>query len=79
MQQAVDLQSHEDFRLLGIELLSISPDPLDSWESEAKEYGIELPVLSDPANEVATDYGVMEWAVGSEPGTHSYSSMSPAK
>lgn len=68
MEQVVDLQENESFRALGVELLSLSPDPLEAWEAEAKDYGITLPVLSDPNNEVADQYGVMKWAVGSEPG-----------
>jgi peroxiredoxin len=68
MQQVVDLQKSQEFASLSIELLSISPDSLDSWESEAKKYDISLPVLSDPGNEVADEYGVMRWAVGAEPG-----------
>jgi peroxiredoxin len=68
MQQVVDLQETKEFTSLDIELLSISPDPLDFWESEAKKYEISLPVLSDPGNDVADEYGVMRWAVGAEPG-----------
>ncbi len=68
MQQVVDLQESKEFTSLGIELLSISPDPIDFWGSEAKKYDIQLPVLSDPGNEVAEKYGVMKWAVGAEPG-----------
>jgi peroxiredoxin len=68
MQQVVDLQNSKGFTSLGVELLSISPDPVDFWESEANKYEIELPVLSDPDNEVAHSYGVMRWAVGAEPG-----------
>ena len=68
MQQVVDLQDDEEFRSLDIELLSISPDPLEFWELEAEKFEIDLPVLSDPDNKVANKYGVMEWAVGSEPG-----------
>jgi peroxiredoxin len=68
MQQVVDLQKSREFKALGVELLSISPDPIDVWESEAEKYGIALPVLSDPRNEVADIYGVMRWAVGAEPG-----------
>jgi peroxiredoxin len=68
MEQVVDLQEDEKFQALDIELLSLSPDPLEAWESEALDYGITLPVLSDPNNEVAEQYGVMKWAVGAEPG-----------
>jgi peroxiredoxin len=68
MQQVVDLQENEAFRSLNVELMSISPDPIDFWKSEAKKYEIELPVLSDAGNKVAESYEVMKWAVGAEPG-----------
>ena len=68
MQQVVDLQKDQDFQALNVELLSISPDPLDAWETDGKQYQITLPMLSDAANEVANKYGVMRWAMGDEPG-----------
>lgn len=68
MQQVVDLQRDEDFQALDVELLSISPDAIDSWASEGEKYEITLPMLSDDGNKVADKYGVMEWAMGSEPG-----------
>lgn len=68
MEQVVDLQKSQQFRSFGIALLSISPDPIVAWKGEATDYGITLPVLTDPNNEVASKYGVMRWAMGSEPG-----------
>ncbi len=68
MSQVVDLQEDKSFQALGVELLSISPDPIDFWDSEAEKYDITLPVLSDSNNKVAEKYGVMQWAVGAEPG-----------
>ena len=68
MQQVVDLQESKEFNSLGIQLLSISPDPVDWWESEAKKYDITRPVLSDPGNEVGDSYGVMQGAAGAGPG-----------
>jgi peroxiredoxin len=66
----VDLQEDDDFRTLGVELLSIAPDPREAWREAGEEMRImDLEtVLSDAGNEVATSYGVMRWAVGSEPG-----------
>jgi peroxiredoxin len=68
MQQVVDLQNSSEFQRLDIELLSISPDPLEAWKQGASEFGIESPVLADAGNRVAHAYGVMRWAVGDEPG-----------
>ena len=68
MQQVVDLRESNEFQALGIEVLSLSPDPSDAWREEAAEFGITTPVLSDADNAVANRYGVMRWAVGDEPG-----------
>ena len=69
MQQVVDLHSDEEFQALDVELLSISPDPVDAWQAGAKEFRITSPVLSDAGNRVAKSYGVMQWAMPSgEPG-----------
>jgi alkyl hydroperoxide reductase subunit AhpC len=68
--QVVDLQEDEDFQRLGVELLSIAPDPVDAWREAGKDMDIRNldGVLTDAENKVATKYGVMTWAVGSEPG-----------
>jgi peroxiredoxin len=68
MQQVVDLQNSTEFQKLDVELLSISPDSLEAWQEGASEFGIQTPVLSDAENGVASAYGVMRWAMGSEPG-----------
>lgn len=69
MQQVVDLQNSPEFQALGVELLSLSPDPLDAWEEEAVNLGIRSPLLSDAGNQVARAYGVMRWQMPSgEPG-----------
>lgn len=68
--QVVDLQEDKDFQGLDVELLSIAPDPIDAWREAGRDIGIEDfdGVLSDAENKIATKYGVMRWAVGSEPG-----------
>lgn len=68
--QVVDLQEDGGFRELGVELLSIAPDPADAWRGAGREMGIRDfdGVLTDVENRVATSYGVMRWAMGSEPG-----------
>lgn len=64
----MDLQSDQRFAKLGVEVLSIAPDPPSALSAEAKKYGITAPFLSDAGNQVAQAYGVMRWAVGNEPG-----------
>jgi len=69
MQQVVDLQKSEAFNGLGIQLLSLSPDPVDAWRDEGAEMGISLPMLSDANNAVWLKYGIVDWMMASnEPG-----------
>ena len=69
MKQVVDLQESQEFEELGVQLVSLSPDPVDAWASEAAEMGITTPTLSDPENEVWGDYGSPAWTMGTgEPG-----------
>jgi peroxiredoxin len=69
--QVVDLQNSEDFEDLGVELLSVAPDDPEDWAAAAEEYEVPpgTPLLSDPGNEVAEAYDVMQWqAATGEPG-----------
>ena len=71
MLQVVDLQKSENFQALGVELLSIAPDPVESWRDDGEQYGIRDfgNVLSDEDNRVANRYDVMRWqAPTGEPG-----------
>jgi peroxiredoxin len=68
MQQVVDLQSDKAFGGLDVELLAISPDPLDAWQEEGGSYGITVPMLADPENAAWDRYGTSGWMMGSEPG-----------
>ncbi len=69
MQQVVDLQGDEGFSSTGVELLSIAMDPPGDWRQAGNGLGIQLPMLSDEGNQVATEYGIMRWAMaGVEPG-----------
>jgi hypothetical protein len=66
----VDLHEDKDFQGLGVELLSISPDPIDAWREAGRDMGIRNfnGILTDAENQVAGPYGVMQWAAGGEPG-----------
>ncbi len=71
MLQVVDLLNSEDFQTLGVELLSIAPDPPEAWAEAASEYDVPAHslLLSDAENKVATRYDVMQWAAATgEPG-----------
>lgn len=69
MEQVVDLQNSEAFKSLGIQLLSLSPDPVIAWRHDGGRMGISLPMLSDTENEVWLKYGSLDWTmVSGEPG-----------
>lgn len=68
MEQVVDLQRDKGFGSTGVELLSIAVDAPQDWRREGNALGIELPMLSDEGGQVATEYGIMRWAIGDEPG-----------
>jgi len=69
MQQVVDLQRDEGFQNLGVQLLAISPDPVDAWRKDGDALGITVPMLSDPSNTVWMRYGTPDWLMGTgEPG-----------
>jgi peroxiredoxin len=68
MQQVVDLQSDERFENLGVQLLAISPDPVDAWRHDGGALGITVPMLSDQGNTVWMKYGIPSWMMASEPG-----------
>lgn len=59
----MDLQEHEGFGKLGVELVSLSPDHPSSWRHVAAEYGLHSSLLTDVDNKVADLYGVMRWRV----------------
>jgi peroxiredoxin len=69
MQQVVDLQSSKAFQSLDVQLLSLSPDPVEAWREEGGSMGISLPMLSDAGNAVWLRYGTVGWMMASnEPG-----------
>lgn len=47
------------------------------WRKTGEDLGIESPLLSDEDNQVATEYGIMRWAMaGAEPG-HTFVLVGP--
>jgi alkyl hydroperoxide reductase subunit AhpC len=69
MRQVVDLQKSEAFESLGVQLLSLSPDPVSAWRDEGGAMGVSLPMLSDAGNTVWLKYGTVDWMMASnEPG-----------
>jgi len=52
----------EQLDQLGVPVLGISPQSLDSHERFAEENRLNIPLLADEGMEVANEYGVRGWA-----------------
>ena len=52
----------EQLDRLGVPVLGISPQSLDSHERFAEENRLNIPLLADEGMKVANDYGVRGWA-----------------
>lgn len=63
IQQVGDLETSKKFESLGVQLVSISPDPPEAWRQVAQEYDLETPLVTDAGNRIAQRYGVMQWRV----------------
>jgi alkyl hydroperoxide reductase subunit AhpC len=77
MKQVVDLQKSGAFKNLGVELLSLSPDPVSAWRDEGGGMGISLPMLSDPDNKVWLKYGTVDWMMASNEPGHTFILVDP--
>ena len=47
-----------ELRVLGAEVVGISPDPLDKQCKFADHYQTKFPIIADPEGRIARDYGV---------------------
>jgi hypothetical protein len=70
--QVVDLLKDPAFQKLGVELVSIAPDPPELWRDDGAEFGLTdfSTVVTDKDNKVAARYDVLKWRhpVTGEPG-----------
>jgi peroxiredoxin Q/BCP len=48
-----------ELRALGAEVVGISPDPLDTQCKFAEHYQTSFPIVADPENRIAREYGVV--------------------
>jgi peroxiredoxin len=59
-RQLCDYRDHlADFEGLGVDVLAINPQPLDSHERFAKKHGLSFPLLSDAGGKVCRSYGAV--------------------
>ena len=69
MQQIVDLQDNPGFQGLDVALLSVAFDSPSVLAAIGRQYGTEVPLLSDLDHSVSEAYDVLQWAVATgEPG-----------
>jgi YD repeat-containing protein len=48
----------------GLQFLLITADSQETIETIFEEYSVDIPVLSDPANQIASSLGVQGWPTG---------------
>jgi peroxiredoxin len=59
-RQLCDYRDHlQEFAGLGVEVLGINPESLDSHRAFAQKHGLPFPLLSDPTREVCRAYGAV--------------------
>jgi peroxiredoxin len=59
-RQLCDYRDHlQEFAELGVEVLGINPESLESHRAFAEKHGLPFPLLSDPTREVCRAYGAV--------------------
>ena len=59
-RQLCDYRDHlQEFTGLGVEVLGINPESLDSHRAFAQKHGLPFPLLSDPTRDVCRAYGAV--------------------
>lgn len=72
MEQVVDLQNSEDFKALGVEIVSIARDPAEEQAPAAQQLGITVPMLIDADAQVSSAYNVMQYAIDNGEPSHTF-------
>jgi mono/diheme cytochrome c family protein len=70
MDQVVDLEGHQQFQKLNVQLVSVSIDSVPTLTKAVTEFGVKsTPHLSDLDSNVSRRYGILRWAMpNGEPG-----------
>jgi peroxiredoxin len=59
-RQLCDYRDHlQDFARVGVDVLAVNPESLDSHRAFAQKHGLPFPLLSDPTREVCRAYGAV--------------------
>ena len=72
MEQVVDLQNSEEFKDLGVEIVSIARDAASEQAPAAQQLGINVPMLIDEDAQVSTAYDVMRYAIANGEPSHTF-------
>jgi len=68
----VDLQNSDEFKAMGVEIVSIARDTANEQASAAQELGITVPMLVDANGQVTIDYDVMKYAMANGEPSHTF-------
>jgi len=66
------LQNSEEFKAMGVEIVSIARDPANDQASAAQELGIHVPMLVDADGQVTIAYDVMKYAMANSEPSHTF-------
>ena len=68
----MDLQNSDEFKALGVEILSIARDDAAEQAPAAQSLGITVPMLVDADGQVTIDYDVMKYAMANGEPSHTF-------
>ena len=68
----MDLQNSQEFKAMGVEIVSIARDSAGEQAPAAQELGITVPMLVDANGEVTTAYGLMKYAMANGEPSHTF-------
>jgi len=72
MDQVVDLQNSNEFKAMGVEIISIARDSAGEQAPAAQSLGITVPMLVDANGQVTTEYDVMRYALENGEPSHTF-------
>jgi len=68
----VDLQNSDEFKAMGVEIVSIARDDANEQAPAAQALGINVPMLVDADGQVTIDYDVMKYAMANGEPSHTF-------
>jgi len=68
----VDLQNSDEFKAMGIEIVSIARDDASDQAPAAQSLGITVPMLVDANGQVTIDYDVAKYAMANGEPSHTF-------